>query len=57
MNKARHYIGLKTTTIHDETNEIVDGVIELTGKMYSDLTGKFRLKYFRGNRYIIVVYY
>ena len=39
----------KATIIHDKTNEIMAGVIELTGKINSDLTGKFTFKYFRSN--------
>ena len=31
-------------------------VVEFTGKINSDLTVKFPFKYFRGNRYIMVVY-
>ena len=34
----------------------MDGVIELTSKIYSELTGKFLFKYLRGNRYIMVMY-
>ena len=34
----------------------MDGIIELTGKINSDLTEKFPFKYFRGDRYIMVVY-
>ena len=46
----------KSTTIHDKTNKIFDVVIELTGDMYSDLAGKLPFKYFRCNRYIMVMY-
>ena len=34
----------------------MDGVIELTGKVYLDLTGKPSLRYFRGNRWIMMMY-
>ena len=34
----------------------MDGVIGLTGTIYSDLPGKLLLKYFRENRYIMVIY-
>ena len=47
----------KETIIHDKTNEIMDGVIKLTGNINSYLTGKPPFKYFRGNRYIMVIYY
>ena len=46
----------KLTTIHDKTDEAMAGVVELTGELYLDLTVKFPSKYFRGNRYTIVVY-
>ena len=46
----------KATIIHDKTNDTVAGVIELTGKINSDLTGKLPFKYFRGRRYIMVMY-
>ena len=32
------------------------GVVELIGKINSDLTDKFPFKYFIGNRYIMVTY-
>ena len=32
------------------------GFIELTGEIYSDLTGKLPFKYLRGNRYFMVMY-
>ena len=51
-----HSIGWESTTIRDKTNEVMSGVLELTGKMDSDLTGKFPFKYFRENRYIMVLY-
>ena len=38
-------------------NEIMDGVIEITGKINSHLKGKLPFKYSRGNRYIMVMYY
>ena len=34
----------------------MDGIIELTGKINSDLTEKFPFKYFIVNRYIMVMY-
>ena len=34
----------------------MDGVIEFTGKINSELTFKVPLKYFRGNRYIMGMY-
>ena len=34
----------------------MDSVIELTGNIYSYLTGKFPFKYFRVNRYTMVMY-
>ena len=46
----------KTTIRHDETNKIMDGVIELKVNIYLDLTVKFPFKYFRGSRYIMVMY-
>ena len=46
----------KSNTIYDKTNKIMAGVIELIGNIYPDLTGKFPFKYFKGDRYIMVVY-
>ena len=47
----------KATTIHCFKNEIMDGVIELTGNIYSECTGKFIFKSFRGKICIMLMYY
>ena len=32
------------------------GIIKLTGRIYSDITGKFPFRYLIGNRYLMVIY-
>ena len=31
-------------------------IIKLTGRIYSDITGKFPFRYLIGNRYLMVIY-
>ena len=46
----------KATTMYELTKTILSGIIELRVKIDLDLTVKLPFKYFRENRYIMLVY-